>query len=157
MVPIARLRLVPRWLRTKSAQALQHLSVRFLEVCNVLSVFSEVFLGSCGNSFRNIDNGFTLKAGQMAVIDFGQNASGWVSYTVKGARGTRLRFRFGEMINTSGDRSRGDDGPAGSIYTENLRSAEATLYYTLRGDEEGSCATSQSVSAAPCSLSRCGY
>ncbi len=79
----------------------------------------------------------SLKAGQTAVIDLGQNASGWVSFTAKGSRGTKLRFRFGEMPNTTGDRSRGDDGPAGSIYTENLRSAEATLYYTLKGAEEG--------------------
>jgi len=71
------------------------------------------------------------------VIDLGQNGSGWVSFTAKGARGTKLRFRFGEMPNTTGDRSRGDDGPAGSIYTENLRGAEATLYYTLKGTEEG--------------------
>lgn len=82
-------------------------------------------------------NNFILKAGQTAVIDLGQNASGWVSFTAKGIGGTKLRFRFGEMPNTTGDRSRGDDGPAGSIYTENLRSAEATLYYTLRGDADG--------------------
>ena len=80
---------------------------------------------------------FNLTAGQTAVIDLGQNASGWVSFTAKGARGTKLRFRFGEMPNTTGDRGRGDDGPAGSVYTENLRSAEATLYYTLKGAEEG--------------------
>ena len=80
---------------------------------------------------------FNLSAGQTAVIDLGQNASGWVSFTAKGAPGTKLRFRFGEMPNTTGDRGRGDDGPAGSVYTENLRSAEATLYYTLRGAEEG--------------------
>lgn len=82
-------------------------------------------------------NGFTLKAGQTAVVDLGQNGSGWVSFTAKGQRGTKLRFRFGEMPNTTGDRGRGDDGPAGSVYTENLRSAEATLYYTLKGAEEG--------------------
>ena len=98
-----------------------------------------------GKTFGAIDvlseltdqNNFTLKAGQTAVIDLGQNASGWVSFTAKGERGTKLRFRFGEMPNTTGDRGRGDDGPAGSIYTENLRSAEATLYYTLRGAAEG--------------------
>ncbi len=82
-------------------------------------------------------NNFNLTAGQTAVIDLGQNGSGWVSFTAKGAPGTKLRFRFGEMPNTTGDRSRGDDGPAGSVYTENLRSAEATLYYTLKGAEEG--------------------
>ncbi|MBO7120001.1 MAG: family 78 glycoside hydrolase catalytic domain, partial [Bacteroidaceae bacterium] len=82
-------------------------------------------------------NNFNLSAGQTAVIDLGQNGSGWVSFTAKGAPGTKLRFRFGEMPNTTGDRGRGDDGPAGSVYTENLRSAEATLYYTLRGDTMG--------------------
>lgn len=82
-------------------------------------------------------NNFNLSAGQTAVIDLGQNGSGWVSFTAKGAPGTKLRFRFGEMPNTTGDRGRGDDGPAGSVYTENLRSAEATLYYTLKGAEEG--------------------
>ena len=82
-------------------------------------------------------NNFLLKAGQTAVIDLGQNAAGWVSFTAKGERGTRLRFRFGEMPNTTGDRNRGDDGPAGSVYTENLRSAEATLSYTLKGAPEG--------------------
>ena len=82
-------------------------------------------------------NSFQLKAGQTAVIDLGQNAAGWVSFTAKGDRGTRLRFRFGEMPNTTGDRNRGDDGPAGSIYTENLRSAEATLSYTLKGATDG--------------------
>ena len=85
----------------------------------------------------NGQNNFILKAGQTAVIDLGQNASGWVSFTAKGVNGTKLRFRFGEMPNTTGDRGRGDDGPAGSVYTENLRSAEATLYYTLKGAEEG--------------------
>ena len=82
-------------------------------------------------------NHFQLKAGQAAVIDLGQNAAGWVSFTAKGERGTRLRFRFGEMPNTTGDRNRGDDGPAGSVYTENLRSAEASLTYILSGASEG--------------------
>ena len=98
-----------------------------------------------GKTFGAIDvlseltdqNNFVLKAGQTAVIDLGQNASGWVSFTAKGERGTKLRFRFAEMPNTTGDRNRGDDGPAGSIYTENLRSAEATLYYTLKGAADG--------------------
>lgn len=82
-------------------------------------------------------NHFQLKAGQTAVVDLGQNAAGWVSFTARGERGTRLRFRFGEMLNTTGDRNRGDDGPAGSVYTENLRSAEAALSYTLKGATEG--------------------
>ena len=78
-----------------------------------------------------------LGAGQVAIYDMGQNGSGWVSFKAKGKRGTHLRFRFGEMRNETGDASRGEDGPAGSVYLTNLRSAEATLYYTLAGNEEG--------------------
>ena len=78
-----------------------------------------------------------LRAGQVAIYDMGQNGSGWVSFKAKGKRGTHLRFRFAEMRNETGDASRGEDGPAGSVYLTNLRSAEATLYYTLAGKEEG--------------------
>ena len=79
----------------------------------------------------------SLKAGQTAVIDLAQNAAGWISFKAKGNRGTRIRVRFGEMLNTSGNSSRGDDGPKGSIYTANLRSAAATVKYTLKGDPDG--------------------
>lgn len=48
-----------------------------------------------------------------------------------------MKLRFGEMLNDTGDKSRGDDGPAGSIYTANLRSAKATLKYILKGSKEG--------------------
>lgn len=83
------------------------------------------------------DQPITLKAGQTVIYDLGQNAAGWVNFTAKGDRGTRLRFRFSEMRNETGDTSRGDDGPGGSLYLINLRSAEASLYYTMKGGVEG--------------------
>ncbi len=83
------------------------------------------------------DQPINLKAGQTVIYDLGQNASGWVNFTAKGERGTRLRFRFSEMRNETGDTSRGDDGPGGSLYLINLRSAEASLYYTMKGAAEG--------------------
>jgi len=83
------------------------------------------------------DQPIALKAGQTVIYDLGQNAAGWVNFTAKGQRGTRLRFRFSEMRNETGDTARGDDGPGGSLYLINLRSAEASLYYTMRGDEAG--------------------
>ena len=83
------------------------------------------------------DGTITLKAGQTAIYDFAQNAAGWVKFTAKGKRGTKLRFRFSEMLNTTGDAGRGDDGPEGSLYLINLRSAEASLHYTLKGTAEG--------------------
>ena len=78
-----------------------------------------------------------LKKGETAVYDLGQNMVGWPHFTVKGARGTVVKMRFGEMLNDTGDEKRGDDGPAGSVYTANLRSARATLRYILKGKQEG--------------------
>ena len=77
-----------------------------------------------------------LKKGETAIFDLGQNMVGWVRFNVKGERGTRMKLRFGEMLNDSGALSRGNDGPKGSIYTANLRSAKATLNYFLKGNEE---------------------
>ena len=80
---------------------------------------------------------FTLKKGQTAIIDFGQNMVGWVDFKVKGKTGVRMRQRFTEMLNDTGAKSRGNDGPGGSLYLANLRSAKAQLYYTLAGREGG--------------------
>lgn len=78
-----------------------------------------------------------LKKGETAIYNLGQNMVGWVRFKVKGTSGTEMKLRFGEMLNDTGDKSRGDDGPAGSIYTANLRSAKATLKYILKGSKEG--------------------
>jgi alpha-L-rhamnosidase len=59
------------------------------------------------------------------IFDMGQNMVGWVSLTVKGAAGTRVRMRFAEIVN-----------PDGTIYTENLRNADATDIYVLNGKGE---------------------
>ncbi|MGQ8338226.1 family 78 glycoside hydrolase catalytic domain [Sunxiuqinia sp. A32] len=78
-----------------------------------------------------------LKKGETAIFDLGQNMVGWVKFNLKGERGTQMKLRFGEMLNDSGSISRGNDGPKGSIYTANLRSAKATLNYILKGSVEG--------------------
>ena len=56
------------------------------------------------------------------VFDMGQNMVGWAKLKVTGAAGTTVRLRFAEILN-----------PDGSIYRENLRNADATDIYTLRG------------------------
>jgi alpha-L-rhamnosidase len=56
------------------------------------------------------------------VFDMGQNMVGWARLEMRGAQGTRVRMRFAERLN-----------PDGSIYTENLRNADATDTYVLRG------------------------
>lgn len=59
------------------------------------------------------------------VYDMGQNFSGVVRLRVRGPRGTTVRLRHAELLY--------DDG---TLNVENLRSARATDYYTLRGDGE---------------------
>ena len=80
------------------------------------------------------DESFTLNAGETALIDFGQNFSGWEAFTVEGNAGTVLTIEHGEILNdNNGLKSRGNDGPEGSIYNANYRSAAATTVYTLAG------------------------
>jgi alpha-L-rhamnosidase len=59
------------------------------------------------------------------VFDMGQNMVGWVRLKVKGAPGQKVTLRFAEILN-----------PDGTIYTENLRNADATDTYVLRGGDE---------------------
>ena len=61
-------------------------------------------------------------ANHPAVFDMGQNMVGNIRLHVHGARGTVIKMRFAERLN-----------PDGSIYTENLRNADATDTYTLSG------------------------
>ncbi|MCU1293197.1 MAG: alpha-L-rhamnosidase, partial [Bryobacterales bacterium] len=58
------------------------------------------------------------------IYDMGQNIVGWAALKVSGPAGTTVRLRFAEILN-----------PDGSIYRANLRNADATDYYTLRGGE----------------------
>ena len=66
-----------------------------------------------------------LSTNETYVFDMGQNMVGWVALKVSGAAGTRVRLRFAEILN-----------PDGSIYTQNLRNADATDVFILRGDRE---------------------
>ncbi|MEU0203391.1 MULTISPECIES: family 78 glycoside hydrolase catalytic domain [unclassified Streptomyces] len=76
----------------------------------------------------------TIGAGDTAVFDLGQNMVGVPRYTLRGPAGAQVTFRFGEMLNDGGA---GADGPAGSVYRANLRSAKATSTYILKGDRDG--------------------
>jgi alpha-L-rhamnosidase len=55
------------------------------------------------------------------VYDFGQNFSGGVRLLLQNLAGTKVQLRFAEMLN-----------PDGTIYTDNLRTAKATDFFTLR-------------------------
>ncbi|MFG2468645.1 family 78 glycoside hydrolase catalytic domain [Streptomyces canus] len=75
-----------------------------------------------------------LHPGDTAVIDLGQNLVGVPRYTLRGPAGAEVAFAPGEMLNDTGA---GADGPEGSVYRANLRTAEATSTYILRGDPRG--------------------
>ncbi|MFC8663219.1 family 78 glycoside hydrolase catalytic domain [Streptomyces sp. NPDC057199] len=76
----------------------------------------------------------TIGRGETVVFDMGQNMVGVARYRLRGPAGARVEFRFGEMLN---DDSAGADGPEGSVYRANLRSAKATSTYILKGDRNG--------------------
>ncbi len=68
--------------------------------------------------------GETLRVtpGETLVVDFGQNAAAVPHFRAEAKAGTVLTCLPGEMLNdANGERRRGNDGPAGSLYRLNLR------------------------------------
>ena len=61
----------------------------------------------------------------MTIADMGQNMTGWIRLRVKGAAGATVRLRHGEVLDS-----------AGELYTDNLRAAQQTVKYTLKGGNE---------------------
>ncbi len=56
------------------------------------------------------------------VLDFGQNMTGWVRFSVEGPAGTVVTLKHAEVLDSQGN-----------FYTENLRGAKQTISYTLKG------------------------
>ena len=83
----------------------------------------------------------TLAKGETLVVDFGQNCAGVPVFVFKAAEGTVLTCLPAEMLNDgNGERARGNDGPAGSVYRENLRVPDRgmRLVYTFGAYNEKS-------------------
>ncbi len=64
---------------------------------------------------------FTTPGGDL-VVDMGQNMIGWVKLRVQGPAGTRVTLRHAEVLDRDGN-----------FYTRNLRSADQTNTYILKG------------------------
>ena len=77
-----------------------------------------------------------VRPGQTLVVDFGQNAAAVPYFVFKAKEGTVLTCLPAEILNDgNGARSRGMDGPEGSIHRTNLRSDYGmTLQYTFASD-----------------------
>jgi alpha-L-rhamnosidase len=57
------------------------------------------------------------------ILDMGQNFSGWIKMKVKGRKGTAVKLRFAESLQSNGE-----------LYVANLRDAKVTDIYTLKGE-----------------------
>ncbi len=67
---------------------------------------------------------FTTPKGEK-VLDFGQNMVGNIRMKVKGQKGDKVTIKYAEVLDKEGN-----------FYTDNLRSAEATDTYVLKGESE---------------------
>lgn len=56
------------------------------------------------------------------ILDFGQNMVGWVQIRARGPAGTTISLRHGEILERQGN-----------LYTDNLRTADQLVRYTLKG------------------------
>ncbi len=100
-----------------------------------------------GSDFGEIDilsetegfSEFTLRKGQTAIFDLGQNITGWQKISLAAEKDTEILFDYAEMLNDSGLLSRKNDGPKGSLYTENYRSAKADGKYIADGNGIETC------------------
>ncbi len=87
---------------------------------------------------REYKNGNTMvvNPGETLVVDFGQNCAGVPDFVFSAAEGTKLTFLPGELLNDgNGAKSRGMDGPEGSVHRLNLRIPDTGFYldYTFAG------------------------
>jgi alpha-L-rhamnosidase len=62
----------------------------------------------------------TVPAPGCYTFDLGQNMVGWARLNISGSVGDRITVRYGEMLN-----------PNGTVYTANLRGANATDFFTF--------------------------
>ena len=84
-----------------------------------------------------LDEPITIEKGETLVVDFGQNAAAVPCFQAEAAEGTTLTILPAEMLNDdNGLKSRGNDGPEGSVYRQNLRKLwhdGAIAEYTFAG------------------------
>lgn len=89
--------------------------------------------GTAPHLIAQVDDGVTVqhefRAGSITqprpgvwIFDLGQNFAGWNRVALRGEAGTTVSIRHGEVLN-----------PDGTLYTTNLRAAQATDRFTLAG------------------------
>ena len=96
------------WQAAQLVAAPSPLSAQMIEPIRVTQTIRPI-------SYREVKPG-------VLVYDFGQNMVGWCRLKVRGSAGMTVQMRFAETVN-----------PDGSLYMANLRGAQVTDTYTLRG------------------------
>ena len=79
-----------------------------------------------------------VRPGETLVVDFGQNAAAVPAFVFKAPQGTVLTCLPGELLNDgNGAKSRGMDGPEGSVHRLNLRTHQVHMraVYTFAGSD----------------------
>ena len=75
-----------------------------------------------------------IAKGETLIVDFGQNLAGKPNFTLSAAAGAQVKVNFAEMLNDDmGKKARHCDGPEGSLYRQNYRSARSELNLTCSG------------------------
>jgi len=77
-----------------------------------------------------------LKKGETLLLDMNQEIVGCPEINVRAEKGTKITVAFAELLNDSGSAARGNDGPEGSVYVKNYRSALSRLVYVASGEGE---------------------
>lgn len=75
--------------------------------------------------------------GDTLLLDFGQNMVGRPRFTLKAASGVKATVYFAELLNDSGELERKNDGPKGSAYIANYRTALSRIVYIANGEPAG--------------------
>ena len=95
---------------------------------NIVPASKDVLVAQIGPPVRQISEItpvriFKTPAG-VTVADMGQEITGWVRLRVRGPAGTTVTLRHAEVLDE-----------AGNFYTDNLRAAQQTVKYTLKGGD----------------------
>ena len=77
---------------------------------------------------------FPLRKGETLIVDLGQNMTGVPYVQFDAPKGTQIHIQFAEMLNDSGEKERGNDGPKGSLYRANYRSATTEVIVISDGN-----------------------
>ena len=104
---------------------------------------------------REYADGETIEVnpGENLVVDFGQNAAAVPDFLFRAKKGTNLHCITSELLNDgNGLKSRGMDGPEGSVHRLNLRIPDTgmMLDYTFAGDGKQESLKTRSSATASC-------